>query len=340
MPINELGTGLEKIRERRRLSWEVIFVAALLALLINVFSTCLLNALDPSSANPQYWRKGVLLSGIALFLVVTIILVVKWRNENEDVGLTLLLPIYVDKQRQTSEILHHKHYAPARHARQFFAKAGDDFMIQFANAWPGPNPIKNAVFAPGHFCWDTIAQIVQALIILSLRKHGEMTLTESSRFHGEFRRIAGHIPSQTIGRGKWPAFLQRNVFLKGSGVEKVRVPKHVKVLSSDSRYTGKNAPAGLTLASRYGSLTFYVSPYWTVLSEPKAAIESFSPPDASKACFLAIPVELHLTLKGFYISREGMTYQYLWFQQLIENVRRRMSWGQHLRQRGPFVVDV
>lgn len=331
MLINKPGTSLEKIHERRRFSWEFVIVAVFIALLINIFSSCLLNFLDPNCANPNFWQKGIIISGISLLAIVGTIVIVKWRNEREIIGLTLLLPIYVDKQKEISEILHHNHYAPARYGRQFFMKRGRDFAIQFAKAWPGPNPIKNANFTPGHFCWDTIAQLMQAIVFTFLRKFGEMTLTESARFHGEFRRISGFIPFWKMTRDKWPTFLASNIFLKETGVESILLPKHAKLLYPKHHYVNKNVPVGLTISSRYGSMTFYVSTYWTVIKETKEAINSFSPSDASKASFLAIPLEIHLTLKGFYLSRQGMSYQYIWFQQLINNMRRRMSWGRFLK---------
>ncbi len=339
MSETRLGSGLEKIRSRHRLTWEVVLIGTGLALLVNSLSTCFFTAIDPLCANRSFWwyltaLLALLLAGAiagATFYLLT-------KKETEQSGLTLVLPIHVDPKEATVEILHHDEYAPALHGRELLLRTRDADRKIFVNAWPGPNPLNKSGFGPGHPCWETISQLVQALLVVLLQKYGERSLTGSAHHKGEFRRFAGEIPFTALRRKDWPAALQSNIFLKGRGLDNLVLPGNARLSivcpeSPPGKTVGRRE---LRVATPQCLLSFSVSPYWSILSRAGSgkAVAEFAPPAVSQTCFLTIPIELRLMVKGTYLSARGISLQYDWFQRLIDNARRRMSWGRFLAGEG------
>lgn len=343
MPNTQFGTGLEKIRDRRRLSLEVILIAVALAFVIEIFSSFVLNALTTEGGHFRFWCIGTWFTGLALFIAISVaILFILSKKETETGDLALTLAIHVDPIKGQVKFLPHKHYQPASTIHELFSRANDDLKQQFLNAWPGPNPLKEKAFGPGHFCWDTIEKLVKACLIVLIQKYSETSLTHAAQFYAEFRQLAGRIPSKKLEKERWPISLQANDFLIARGVQKLIVPESARLRAVVPKHIAGEKPGTreLTISTDYGALTFSISPYWTILRNYERAITEFSPPEPDRICFLRIPIDLRLEIRGFHFSFLQMTYHYMWFQKLAENARRRLDWGLYLRGRGGQPQDV
>jgi hypothetical protein len=227
-------------------------------------------------------------------------------------------------------------------ARELFSKATPELKQRFAAAWPGANPIENKSFQPGHFCWDSIADLVDALIVLLLQNYGKHSLTQTSMYYAEFRQFAGQTKSEKLEKGQWPFRLQKNEFLEARGIKTLRLPRHSWLLAPKSRKKadGRPGPRILSITSKHGALHFLISPYWTILRNRGTALSDFQVSDSQTLCFLRIPVDLILEFRGGYGNFEKLARQYLWLKKLAENACRRMDWGIHLRDRRELTHDL
>ncbi len=168
-----------------------------------------------------------------------------------------------------------------------------------------------------------------------LHDYGEDTLSANAPYHGEFRRlVAARLKTAKLSYEQWTFIWQDNPFLKKAGPRSLRLPIHTRVSHLDAPYLPEEPPGrrNLLLKTSLASLTISTSPYWTILRDQPRAARVFTSPHAAKATFLVIPVELRLVLQGKLIIAEKHLAEYLWFQKLMENARRRLSYGYFLNQ--------
>jgi len=329
------GEGLEKYLAHRRLWLQVIFGAMALGTLINLFASSISEYLQQKwPAGP--WGLGWLgFWSIALLVLILVILIYLLRRDfTEASGLTLVLPLRVDQINGLTEILHHRKYLPAWYGRQRLAQAAQGFHRQFAQQWPGPNPLKNKNFAPGHYCWEAIRSLVEAIVVKCLHEYGEHTLGPNASFHGEFRRLAAAaLPAGVLEVTQGPLSWQQNPFLASGGPLKVLLLRSSQVSSDHTPFSPKEPPGrrNLVIATPLARFTISISPFWTILRDRQTAEAVFGSHQSKEAVFLVIPVELRLVLKGVFFLTNKMTNEYLWFQKLLENARRRLSYGDLLR---------
>ncbi len=353
----ELGSGLERIRARRRYLMEVVGVAVGLSFFVNITATCVTNLLSGAD-HPWLWIALCIVS-VGILLTGTVVLEAVLSAVNEFGDLALTLGVLVSRDQNEAEILGLADYQPAEIARQLFARVKGPFAADFTKEWPGANPIRHQDFKSGHFCRDAVDELVQALLIVLLSKYGDHSLTHSALFYGEFRRIAGRIPAAVIAREEWPESIQSNRFLTARGLAKILLPTSMRLQCPPvTRPSGnKPRPSEIILANGFGTLTFSISPYWTILRDRNRALAAFGVSESENLTFLRIPIDLRLNMGGigllwtrirfarenmtlrYFFSHERMTLEYLWFQGLVENTRRRMDWGTHLRNRAGLGHD-
>jgi hypothetical protein len=360
------GTGLEEVRSfHRLLVLELVFAGIIVAGLVNLCASAFYNYLTATGCERDtalWWTKffaALLLLAVGIFLIV-----LHKQRVVEVTGLTLMLPVHVPPDHPRAAILSHPHYQPALYAHRFFARPGPDFRREFKDAWPGPNPLAASDFAPGHPCWDSLMQLIQALVVQFLKFYGEHTLTPNGYFKGEFRRLAGRLRAAPLKRDLWPVSLRANPFLSSdssSPLQSFMLPKNSRLKERRAEPLPQERPGrrDWAIATPYGSLIISFSPNWTILTaDNKAkALAQFPEADANATCFMLLPIELRLSVRRFYFSfekmrylywrcqkvivphrvdpnpppREQMQYHYWWFQKLMDNMRRRMSWGYFLR---------
>jgi hypothetical protein len=335
-----LGAGLEEVRSFQQLFvLELLASAVVLAGLVNLFSGALHTYLtaQPAEAAATWW--WVELYGGLLVLALLVIGVVLWRQRVVEVtGFTLMLPVQVSPDKPRAAIISHAAYQPALYGHQFFGRPGQDFRACFKDAWPDANPLAAKDFRPGHYCWDALMNLAQALVVQLFKFYGEHSLTPSAYFKPEFRRLAGHLKTFALARQNWPPGLQNNPFLTSQpnlDIKSILLPQKSSLKEEHPPPLPKECPGrrNLILATCYASLAISFSPNWSVLSASGQlrALEEFPDADADSTCFLLMPIELRLTVKRFYISGEQMRYHYWWLQKLMDNLRRRMSWGYYVR---------
>lgn len=346
MPDTNLGAGLEKIRSRRRLWLELVLGGVFLAFWVNLFAGSLMEDLRPQGVT-GLWNKGwsslFSLTGVSGLMVVLATVGALWylrrKQEVETDFFSLHLPMAVDPARGTAEILNMSKgapkYAPAIFARQALSHGGPELTRQFAASWRGPNPFKYNGFQPGDPCWDAVSMLAQAVILKLWREFGKNTLTAKVRYHSQYLPLAGKMDGYQLERSSWPAQLQNNIFLQPSqGPLQVRLPVGAALAVEQPARHPQEPPGRLNLViqTAYGSLTFSLSPYWTVLRNPGKALQVFPAAHPEQVCFLVIPVELRLVLRGFLVMDRELQYHYLWFRKLMEDARNCLSWGEYLKR--------
>ncbi len=353
----ELGSGLERIRANHRHLMEVVGVAVGLSFFVNITATCVTNLLSGAD-HPGLWI-AIFSVSVGILFAGTVVLEAVLSAVNEFGDIALTLGVLVNSGRNDVEILGLADYQPAEIARELFARVRGTFAADFAKEWPGANPIRHEDFKSGHLCRDALDEMVQALIIVLLSKYGEHSLTHSALFYGEFRRIAGRIPAEGITRQEWPESIQSNRFLTARGIAKLLLPKSTQLQGPSVTQSSGNKPrpSEIALVTGFGTLTFSISPYWTILSNRERALAEFGVSESENLTFLRIPIDLKLNIGGigrlsyrirsarknmtlrYLFSHDRMTLQYLWFQGLVENTRRRMDWGLHLKSRAGLDHD-
>ncbi len=329
------GESLEKYLENRRFWLEVVLGAVLLGCLVNLFASAIWE--DLHAAWPEgLWGIGwTALLGVALLSIIGAILCYLLRRDlSETSGLTLVLPLAVANDRTTSEILHHSRYFPARYGRERWKHVDKKLPQQFAAQWPGPNPLTQEGFAPGHFCWDTIRDLVDAIIVKFLHEFGEHTLKPNAPYHGEFRRLfAARIPEGALLVQQGPPAWKENIFLYQGGPQKIILPQQAQVSINQEPFYPGEPPGRRTLVITTSLVNFQISiaPFWTLLRDRQPAEAVFSCPPNAVTTFLVLPLEIRLILKGVFFLRDAKKHHYLWFQKLLENARRRLSYGYFLQ---------
>ncbi len=325
------GESLEKYLENRRFWLEVVLGAVILGCLVNIFAGAVWE--DLHAAWPEgLWGIGwtALLGGALLGIIGAILSYLLRRDLSEASGLTLVLPLAVAEDKSSSEILHHSRYFPANYGRIRWLAANKNLARQFAARWPGPNPFTQEGFGPGHFCWDTLLDLVDAIIVKFLHEFGEHTLKPNTPYHGEFRRLAATgIPAGTLWVQQGPAPWSQNIFLGQSGPQKIILPKQAKVSLNEAPFSPGEPLGRRTLVITTSLVSFQISlaPFWTILRDRRPAEAVFSCPPMAVTTFLVLPLELRLTLKGVFFLTDAKKHHYLWFQKLLENARRRLSYG-------------
>jgi hypothetical protein len=345
MPDTNLGSGLEKIQSRRRMWLELVLGGVFLSFWVNVFAGSLMEDLRDKGLTGLWncgWACLFGLTGVSGLMLVAATVGALWylrrKQEVETDFFSLHLPLAVDSTRGAVEILNKSKgapkYVPAVFARQAFSQSGPEFFRQFAGSWRGSNPFKSDDFQPGKPCWDVISMLAQAIILKLWREFGNNTLTAQVRHHSQYLPLAGKLDGYQVERSSWPTRLQSNIFLKQQGPQHVRLPAGATMAVEQPLRHPQEPPGRLNLViqTTYGSLTFSLSPYWTVLRNPGKALQVFPAAHPEQVCFLVIPVELRLVLRGFLVMGRELQYHYLWFRKLMEDARNCLSWGEYLKR--------
>lgn len=346
MPDVNLGSGLEKIQSRRRLWLELVLGGVGLGFWVNLFAGSLMEDLRNQGLaglwNPG-WSFFSSLTGVSGLILLAATVGALWylrrKQEVETDYFSLQLPLAVDHAGGAAEILNKlksaPKYVPAMFARQVFSQQGAEFGRQFAASWRGPNPFKSGDFKPGDPCWDALAMLAQAVILKLWREFGNNTLTAQVRYHSQYLPLAGKLDGHQLERESWPTGLQNNIFLQPpQGPLQVLLPVGAG-LAAGQPARHPQEPAGrinLVIQTAFGSLTFSLSPYWTVLRNPGKALQIFPTKHPEQVCFLVIPIELRLVLRGFLLMDRELQYHYLWLRKLMEDARNCLSWGEYLKR--------
>jgi len=338
MSRRDAGESLEKYLSHRRFWLEVVLGAVALGCLVNFFAGAAQDSLK------NYWPDGpwglgwTLFFGSGLLIIVGAILFYLLRRDVvETSGLTMVLPLWVDTLQSKVEILPQSRYFPANYGRQIVSQVIQPFAMEFAINWPGQNPLQGKEFQSGHFCWERLRDLVEAIFVKFLHEYGEHTLSKNAPYHGEFRRlVAAGLKSVQLPRDQWPDAWQKNIFLQTGGPQSLRLPRQAEISHNHTAFIAEEPPGrlNLTLKTSLAGLTISIAPFWTILRNRQRAEEVFAATHAAKATFLVIPLELRLVLKGKVFVFKKHKAEYLWFQKLMENARRRLSYGYFLKQPG------
>jgi hypothetical protein len=171
-----------------------------------------------------------------------------------------------------------------------------------------------------------------------LKNYTERTITDEVRYKSEFRRIARKIAPESYSLAQWPADWRENPFLKKRNVSKLLLPSGFKLTAGKAACNDGQPLSTRTYIGIEGNscrLCMVIGEDWTLLSEEKrnhfAAF--FKSNRLECTTFLALPIEFFLEVRPSLKKGTDASIEYLWFQKLVDNMRRRMGWGQYLEAR-------
>jgi hypothetical protein len=338
-----MGGAFERVKVRRLLTWEIILVAIFLSLMVNLASSLLMNAWSPSKP-----VSLALAGGLLALLVVGgggFVLYLKNQEETEWDGLRILLPFRIDRERGLALLITQGNngkstgYAPLYHAGQCLLNIDEAARDKLFQGHPHGNPLQGDGFIPGAPVWDNIATLIESLLLLLIKEYGNATLSSTARHHGEFRRFADRMKKCGIGRSKWPKTLRESPFLSSPSLDEVWVPEGFAMSYTEGPTTRPDLPRGsraLTLRGKRCSITFSIAMDWSPAKKEyfQGNIAALGLGDGKGVELLIIPVDMALTFRGLHFKMKEMEIEYAWLGRLVDNARRRMHWGEHLRKRG------
>ncbi|WP_419662241.1 uncharacterized protein Dvar_26930 [Desulfosarcina variabilis str. Montpellier] len=344
MPEAKFGTALDKVRQRRRFLFELIVFAFFFAICVNFFSTALLELMRPDAQNTGFWVWNLVISGGVLLVVVLVAFQIAFfKTAHEETAIGITLPLRVDTIQKTVSVELLADYEPADRAKKAFEFKKSEAIPVFFKDWPLCKNISQKDFGPDNVCWNLLAELIEALLVIMLREFGKRSLTHKAMYYSVFRRFAGKIPNRQLNSNEWPTRLKANRFLKGQKIKQILLPDwiHLETPLPLARPKGKPLSRELRLTTKNGSLTFYTIPYWTTLRDPFKIANQFHIEKAEQVCFLRIVVVVRQELRGglhagknLFFNDTEMTLQYLWFQSLVRTAFLHMDWGRYLRGEG------
>ena len=333
MPYTRLGEGFEEIMDRRRFTFEVIFIAIILALAINLLSTGLANLIPFEAVGPLYWCIFTVSISLYLFAFVLILLKRLSNTALEEQGFFVILPVFVDNVSKQAEIVYHSKYEAAKAGHELFAnKHLKNIRETFVNAWPGENPLKTGEFKQGDPCWNALADLTLAILFSTLKEFGQKSLGISAKFHGRYRRFAKKLNPYKLERKDWPEQLQNKDFIK-EDILHIQLPKGMN-LGYNSSSDGRE----FDIHSKHISFTLRVCGDWTLAKNQEKAREILcsNKGQAGKTSMILVPVECDIACKWRYRYSDMAVYEYLWFQRLYEKMREHLAWDEFLNRQKQY----
>ncbi|MDO9263642.1 MAG: hypothetical protein Q7U02_06735 [Desulfosalsimonadaceae bacterium] len=330
----EQGKSLEEILERRRFAIEIVLIPIGLALLINLFTTFLISGLTPGNPNASESLSWAWMMG---FLTIScVVVVVFWlgtRGRVEKDGFTVLFPLWIDRQKKQSGIQGCSDYDPAIEGERLFTFAGKDFNRNFATQCPLGNFLQDPSFTRGHFCWDGIMELMEAMLLMALKNFSERTTGYAPFFHGWSRRLADLLKLEKNTTASIPLFLTNNSFLKARHIFQIKAPFKLSLTQRRCSHLHDIRPDRHDMAVKVhrSFLTFSISPHWSLLANRKyrAKLEKqFKFPNGVEVFWLVIPVEMCLEFNPTFFSRKKLLARnYLWLQKAMQQIKLHMSLG-------------
>ncbi len=341
MLTDRVGAAFDRVKGRTQVTWEMIAVAIGLSLLVNILASLLLVALDPDR------RLSLILAAVVFVTLCAagcgLVLYLRGRREEEWDGFRLLLPFRVDKDKGLAELLTKRDdgkntgYAPIEEAGEFLRLMDETSRRRIFQGEPSGDPVKIENLRPGTPVWESIASLVEGLVFVAFRKYGINTLGDHARKHGEFRRFAGRLKKWELSRANWPQSLRESVFLSPHAHKDLWIPQGFFLSEESGPPSSTDLPRStrrLTLSGVRCSITFSISGDWTHSSRRhrRTNLAALGIAPAENVHLLIIPVDIVLTMRGLYLRIRELEAEHFWLERFVDNVRRRMHWGEHMRK--------
>ncbi|PIU85813.1 MAG: hypothetical protein COZ68_02070 [Deltaproteobacteria bacterium CG_4_8_14_3_um_filter_43_13] len=308
---------LNEIKKRRKSIIEIILVAIILGILLNVTGGILFDFIKD--------RKDIQLSELLLLIsaILIILTLILNRRISETLEFRLLLPLKEGDDDKYFEKI--KGYAPSEVADRIYSKIinSEDHIKAGLNKEVAECLRENI---PQNM--NIVLKLVQALIVDVIRKYGEHSLTTASLYHGEYRHLSWKFKTKKIEKENLQKRLSENEFIRG----KIIVPTEVSL--SYETNIGKTKGEFLELSSRYSSLKIEILPGWALLREGSKktlhiALRTIS--DRRNLILVFVPLKCTLHIKESKIFSRRTEDLFSWMYGLMLDLNRWLSWDEYMK---------
>jgi hypothetical protein len=324
--MDERGPLLGEIRRRRRQVAELIGIAALLGLLVNLAASALFSFFSPIGS--RSWHGLLFYAALLLAALLTVVGWLLFRETAQSAEIEIVIPLLVGTEH--SEVKPLPGYAASRFASIYLTRRlrrDAEFRKRFLDSWRENDPL--AASKLPSFARTTLHQLVERILLALLGHYGQHTLEPGARFHAEYRHLAGKFQPVRFTRADLPEPLRQNPFLpppSDDSSAQFRFPRGVKFAVAPPGSPASVSQAGLALVSPWGSIGFHILPDWVRLHKEQRRFRIFARPLRGVALdhvhFLQIPVCVELRLRGTKLFSRAFEDHYLWMQGLLSDARR------------------
>lgn len=331
--MNERESLLEEIRQRRQTTVEVIVIATVLGLVVNLAASAIFSFVWPPESQSLTQLVILLLSVVVVLLGGLGYVSLRPLSEAADIELLLPLVVRVDE----AEVLVRTGYDLTKYAGLFFTgtmRADSELRKQFIESWQRERFPEHTEGQDN--VRDILYDLVQRLVLALIDKYGEHTLTPAARYHPEYRPLDPTAGSYDLQVDGLPTHLRENRFLrrdrKGEQLQKIRLPGPCALAVDRSAFRQQNGKFDIALKSPSGTIRFAVLPYWRRVSEEARRYKIFVkglPNSPKDLVLIQIPMRVKVSVKGAHLWAKSVDASYLWMHGLMADSRRYLDWAEY-----------
>jgi hypothetical protein len=329
----ERGSLLEEIRQRRQTTVEVIVIATVLGLVVNLAASAIFSFVWPPGSQSLSQLVIWPLSVVVVLLGGLSYVALRPLSEAAEVELLLPLVVRVDE----AEVLVRTGYDLTKYASLFFTgtmRTDSELRKQFIESrqrdgFPEHTGGQDKVR-------DILYDLVQRLILALIDRYGEHTLTPAARYHPEYRPLAPTLESYDLPVDGLPAPLRENSFLRlgreGKQPQNIRLPATFVLAVVPSAFRQQSGKFDIALVSPSGTIRFVVLPYWRRVPEEARRYKIFVkglPNGPKDLALIQIPMRVEVSVKGARLWAKSVDTSYLWMHGLMADSRRYLDWADY-----------
>lgn len=313
---------LAQLRSRRRIIGEILVVAVLLGLFLNVFSNLLYDSLTREKEvllglNVQIWAVSF------LAFVAAVIWYFTRKKGNYELRFRILLPIA--NKKEGLSILPIPGYAPSQKANPILKTVLKQYPDE-EDAIARQLGLDGGKVGPGEgFRFESIEKTIDALFVAMLKLHSEHTQTDLGRYHVKYADYCQRLATKSIDLDHEALF---GCALPGMP-RRINLPRHISF-----QFAGPaKQPDTITLNSPYASLKITILPYWTIITQNKSpktyliATRNLS----EKAVLLAVPIKVAVSVRYRALLNSKAADDYCdWMELLLNKIWQWLAWEHYV----------
>lgn len=314
---------LGQLRSRRRIMLEIFLVAALLGLMLNLFSNILYDELS-GKAERLLGLHVLVWAGIFLVGIVFILAIFIRERDPYELRFRIVLP-FSGREGDIS-ILPIPAYMPSMKANSVLESVlkhhpdeGATILEQLGLAGGKPGRGDGYRFA-------SVEKTIITLLLSMLKLHCEHTQTQLGRYHLKYADSCQRLETASFDVEPEALF----------GYPLPLLPRRIKLPHSVSLSLGghEKRPSSILLASQYASLKISILPHWTIIAQEKS-LKTYLVVTrnlAEKAVLLTIPIKMVVRVhyRALWNFREADDHCD-WMELLLNEIWQWFDWDHYMQ---------